>query len=232
MTLIVAEIGVNWNGDFSVAKEMIHEAKKAGADLVKFQSFNEKLIKNHPEKKRLIKTSISKENIEEINKIAKSEKIEWFCTPMYKEAVEMLDPFVKRYKIREFDGRDLLKNKITPLLKAVLATKKNIIISSQTKPPKLKKFDFIKWLYCVPKYPCSLSDLNFKDIKFFDGYSNHCLSIVAPITAVVLDAEIIEVHITPDKKSKKYVDNNVSFDYKELKKITKSIREVEKITKY
>ena len=55
MTLIVAEIGVNWNGDFSVAKEMIHEAKKAGADLVKFQSFNEKLIKNHPEKKRLIK---------------------------------------------------------------------------------------------------------------------------------------------------------------------------------
>ena len=229
MTFIVAEIGVNWNGDFSLVKEMINASKKAGADAIKFQAFNEKLIKNHPAKKKLLTTAISKENIEEINKIAKFEKMEWFCTPMYKEAVEFLEPFVKRYKVRELDGRSLLKNNITPLLKAIFATKKNVIISSQTKPPKSRKYNFVKWLYCVPKYPCDLSDLNFKNFRFFDGYSNHCINSIAPITAVALGAEIVEIHITPDKKSKKIVDNNVSFDYTELQKIVKAIREIEKI---
>ena len=231
MIQVIAEIGVNWNGDFSIAKEMIHESKKAGADFVKFQSFNEELIKNHPAKKKLIKTSISKQNIEEINKIAKLEKIEWFCTPMYEEAVDLLDPFINRFKVREYDGRELLKNKVSPLLKKIFATKKDIIISSETVPPKLKKDSKMDWLYCVPKYPCMLTEINFKNLDLFSGYSNHCQSIMAPITAAVLGARIIEIHITPNKKSKKFIDNNVSFDYSELKNIITSIKEMEQITK-
>lgn len=231
MVQIIAEIGVNWNGDFSIAREMIHESKKAGADLVKFQSFNEELIKNHPAKKKLIKTSISKENIEEINKIAKIEKIEWFCTPMYEESVDLLEPFVERFKVREFDGRDLLKNRISPLLKKIFLTKKDVIISSQSIPPKSSKTKKIDWLYCIPKYPCNLYEINFKNLNFFNGFSNHCQSIMAPITAASLGAKIIEIHITPNKKSKKFVDNNVSFDYCELKNIIKYIKEINQIIK-
>ena len=230
MTFVVAEIGVNWNGEMELAKEMIHQVKKAGADAVKFQAFNEKLVKNHQEKKKLMRAAITKENVEEINKISKSSKIEWFCTPMYPKAVEIINPFVNRYKVREFDGRELLKNKISPLLKSIFATKKEVIISSQKIPPKIKKHHLIRWLYCVPKYPCDLSDLNFKNLKYFDGYSNHCVNFLAPLTAAILGAKIIEIHITSDKY-KKFIDNNVSFDYIEFKNLVKLIREVEKIKK-
>ena len=57
----------------------------------------------------------------------------------------------------------------------------------------------------------------------FDGYSNHCPEIIAPLTAVNFGAQIIEVHITDDK-SKDYFDNNVSFGYKELDELIKLIR--------
>jgi sialic acid synthase SpsE len=57
----------------------------------------------------------------------------------------------------------------------------------------------------------------------FNGYSNHCPHFLAPLTAVILGAKIIEIHITSDK-SKKFVDNNVSFDYVELKNLVKLIR--------
>ena len=89
----------------------------------------------------------------------------------------------------------------------------------------------IKWLYVVPKYPCQLEDINFKNLKDFDGYSNHCPHLIAPLTAAILGAEIIEVHITADK-SKDYLDNNVSFDYKELKSLVSLIHSSKKIKTY
>ena len=99
MSFIVAEIGVNWNGDFELAKKLMEMAKTTDCNAVKFQSFNEEIVKDHPESSRLMKSSISKQNIEEINKLAKLVGIEWFCTPMYLEAVDLLEPFVKRFKI-------------------------------------------------------------------------------------------------------------------------------------
>jgi len=50
MVFIISEIGVNWDGNFDLAQEMIERSKKAGCDAVKFQSFEENLVKNHPEK--------------------------------------------------------------------------------------------------------------------------------------------------------------------------------------
>ena len=61
--LIIAEIGVNWDGNFKLLKEMMQEAKLAGCDLVKFQAFTKEMIKDHPESERLAKSSISKENV-------------------------------------------------------------------------------------------------------------------------------------------------------------------------
>ena len=142
----------------------------------------------------------------------------------------MLDPFVKRFKIRESDGRTLLENKISELCRLVIKTNKEVIVSSESSPKKSKYYNhpIIKWLYVVPKYPCSLSDLNFRNLKDFDGYSNHCPVIIAPLTATVLGAQIIEIHITLDK-SKNFIDNNVSFDYNEIVELTKLIRHFEQI---
>ena len=62
----------------------------------------------------------------------------------------------------------------------------------------------------------------------FHGYSNHCPDIVAPLTAVILGAEIIEVHVT-NNKTNDFVDNPVSFDFEELNLLMKLIYSYEKI---
>lgn len=230
MFFVVAEIGVNWDGDEVILKEMMENAKESGCNAVKFQSFTEDMVKDHPESARLIKTSISQENVKMVNDLAKSIGIEWFCTPMYPEAVDFLEPFVKRFKLREFDGRPLLENKTTDLFERIKKTGKEIIISSEKSPKNCKFYNDsqLKWLYCVPKYPCDLNELNFSQISDFDGYSNHCPEVIAPLSSAICGAKIIEIHITSDK-SKSFVDNPVSFDYQELRTLIGFLRKVEKI---
>lgn len=230
MVFVVAEIGVNWDGNYDLAGKMMKNAKDAGCNAVKFQAYQETMVQDHPQKLRLIKSAISKSNVQLIDDLAKSVGIEWFCTPMYPDAVDFLNPFVKRFKIREIDGRPLLESKTSELIERILKTDKEIFVSSQ-KPHNKTVGDNskIKWLYVVPKYPCNLMDLNFREIKNFDGYSNHCPHFLAPLTAVILGAKIIEVHITDDK-SGNFIDNNVSFNYDELKHLIELIHLSKKIT--
>jgi N,N'-diacetyllegionaminate synthase len=232
VVFVVAEIGVNWNGDFNLAKQMMTNAKKTGCNAVKFQAFNEEIIGKHPDRDKLLKSSISESNIKKIDEISRAVGIEWFCTPMFPEAVTFLEPYVQRFKIREIDARYLLNNKTTPLIDKIFETKKEIIVSSSVTPKncKFNNFSNMKWLYCVPKYPCELSNLDFTSMKDFNGYSNHTPEIIVPITATVLGAQIIEVHVTLDKR-KDFVDNAVSFNFSELEELVKEIRLIEKIKK-
>ena len=230
MVFVVAEIGVNWDGDFELAKQMMTVAKKSGCDAVKFQAYYYDIVKEHPESERLMKATISKDNIEKIDKISKEVDIEWFATPMYPDAVNLLEPYVKKFKVRVADGRSLFQNKSSEIVDRIIKTKKDFIVSVEENPKVLSIYEQknISWLYCVSKYPCEFSDLDFSNIDNFDGYSNHCPHFLAPLTAVVLGSKIIEVHITSDK-SKDFADNNVSFDYDELENLVKLIRLAETI---
>ena len=105
MVLVIAEIGVNWDGDLELAKEMMIQSKKSGCGAVKFQAYNYETVKDHPENERLMKATISKDNIKEIDSISRAVGIEWFATPMYPDAVNLLEPYVKKFKIRVADGR-------------------------------------------------------------------------------------------------------------------------------
>jgi len=230
MVFVVAEIGVNWDGDFELAKQMMSMAKKCGCNAVKFQAFDYNIVKEHPESDRLMKSAVSKDNVDKIDKISKEIGIEWFATPMYPDAVTLLEPYVKKFKVRVADGRSLFQNKSSEIIDRIMKTKKNFIISVEKNPKILSTYSQknISWLYCVSKYPCDFSDLDFSNIENFDGYSNHCPHFLAPLTAVILGSKIIEVHITSDK-SKDFADNNVSFDYDELENLMKLIRLTEKI---
>lgn len=230
MVFVISEIGVNWDGDFDLLRNMMVNSKTVGCNAVKLQAYNEDLIKTHPENQRLMKSTITSKNIEKIDQIAKDIGIEWFATPMYDDIIDILDPFVKRFKIREFDGRKIIENQQSNLFAKILKTNKEIIISSQKSPKNCKYYgkSNIKWLYCVPKYPANLTDMDLSNLNEFDGYSNHIPKIIAPLTSVILGAKIIEVHITSNK-NKDFIDNNVSFDFTELDNLLKLIREVEKI---
>ena len=233
MLFIVAEIGVNWDGDLDLAEKMTHMAKQIGFDAVKFQAFNAEIVANHKQNQRLMKNSITHNNVELIDNLCKKVGIEWFCTPMYPEAVTFLDPFVKRYKIREIDGRVLLDNKSSPTIEKVLNTGKEVIVSSQKSPIKSKyyKHEKIKWLYCVPKYPSKIQDHDFRDLKSFNGFSNHCTNFVIPLTAFILGSEIIEIHITLDK-NRDFIDNDVSYDFSEASKLIDLIKQLKKIIEF
>ena len=224
---LVAEIGVNWNGNFELLKNMLINAKNAGFDSVKFQSFNEKIIGEHTRKKDLLASSVTEKNVNIINDLTTNVGIDWFSTPMYSEAIDFLLPYVKRFKIRELDCRLLLENKITPLIQKIIDTKKEVLISVNTLPhtSEFNKNKQIKWLYCVPKYPCDFNDIDFKNIKKFNGYSNHCNDYNAILETVKMGAEIIEIHVTQDKKGN-YIDNSVSFDFDECKNIINKIKEI------
>ena len=232
MVFIISEIGVNWDGDFDIAKEMISRSKNLGCNAVKFQSFDEKNLGNHSEKSKLLESTINKKNIDTIDDIAKSVGIEWFCTPMNTDAVELLDPYVNKFKIRELDGRILLENKTNDMIDKILKTDKLVFVSSYNSPKNSMFWNNpqINWMYCVPKYPCDLSDLDFRNLEDFSGFSNHCPDIVAPLTAAILGAEIIEVHVTSNKTND-FVDNPVSFDFEELSSLMKLIYSYEKIKK-
>ena len=230
MVFITAEIGVNWDGDFTLIEKMMKDAKNADCNAVKLQAFDEKIVSDHPEKNRLLKSSVSSDNIEQINSISKKVGIEWYCTPMYPDAIDFLDSFVKRYKIRYNDSLPLHENKITSLITKALETEKEIIVSTQKNPKQLELYNNnnVKWLYVVPKYPCSIDDLDFSNLSDFDGFSNHCIHFLAPLSAVILGAKMIEIHVTSNK-DKDFIDNPVSFDTNETKKLINLIRYAEKI---
>ena len=80
----------------------------------------------------------------------------------------------------------------------------------------------ISWLYCVPKYPCKFDEIDFSLLKSFHGFSNHCKNMSAPLEVINLNSEILEIHITSDKNGD-FIDNNVSFDYSEMKEIANLI---------
>lgn len=232
MVFVVAEIGVNWNGDFEIVEDMMLHSKDSGCDAVKFQSFEPKILVEHPKFEILKNCPVLENNIEKIDSIAKSVGIEWFSTPMFPQAVDILDSYVNRYKIRVFDGKPLLKNKKTDLLEKILETGKEMIISCESSPKNSIFYNNpqINWLYCVSKYPCSFKDIDFKELGDFDGYSNHCPHIIAPLTAAILGSKIIEIHITSDK-SKYFADNSVSFNYQELGDLVDLVQNAEKIAR-
>ena len=232
MVFVTAEIGMNWDGDFGLIEKMMNDAKDTGFDAVKLQSFDEKIISEHPEKTRLLKSSVTRNNIEQINTISKKIDIEWYCTPMYPDAIDFLDPFLKRYKIRYNDSLPLHENKTTPLISKALETEKQIIVSTQKNPKQLELYNNnnVKWLYVVPKYPCSIDELDFSNLSDFDGFSNHCIHFLAPLSAVILGAKMIEIHVTSNK-DKDFIDNPVSFDTNETKKLVTLIRYAEKMQK-
>ena len=99
-------------------------------------------------------------------------------------------------------------------------------MESSPKKSEFYKNQQIKWLYCVPKYPCQLNEIDFAMMVNFDGFSNHCPDIRAPMKIIDLKSEILEIHITSDKNMD-FLDNNVSFDYSDMKEISKYVKKQE-----
>ena len=251
-TFIIAEAGVNHNGDFSIAKKLIIEAKKAGADAVKFQNFNaDKLANiNTPKVKYQKKNSDTKETHHEMLKslelsqkdtkklfdYCKLKKIEFISTPYDVDNAKFLYKLgVKRFKTASADLSDYF------LHRYLSTTKREVIISTgmanMTEISKClnfyKKRKNISLLHCVSNYPCKDESLNLncldeikKKFKCRIGFSDHTEGNLASSIAIAKGANVIEKHFTLSKNLKG-PDHKCSLNPKELKDFILTIRKTE-----
>ena len=239
-TMIVAEIGSNWEGSITKAKKIIRECKKSGANAVKFQMWRAEDLytTSHPNWKNIKKSELTFGEVRKIKEYSDKEGIEFFCSAFYPEAVDLLESLnVKKYKIASrtclfkdpFSRETLTKKSLT---------KKPVIISmgmggDKEKIKKMFSKNQTTFCYCISEYPTPLKKINWKKAINYDGFSDHTLGIIAPIIFSILKKRnnakkiIIEKHVK--LKSSKGPDASSSIDTDELKQLTWYIRNIEKM---
>lgn len=251
---IIAEAGINHNGDIKTAKEMIKVAKEAGVDAIKFQTFTaEEFIKDHDEeyeyesqgkkvKESMIKMfkrhEFSKEEWESIANYCKEQDIIFFSTPQNESNLNLLlDIGIPLIKV----GSDDLTN--LPLLETY--AKKDIPMMISTGMANIQEVeeavDTIKKynnqlviFHCISSYPTDLNELNLNAIhslkeKFKDdiiGFSDHSEGILAAIVSTAKGSKVFEKHFTLDKNMPG-PDHMFSADPEEISLIVRKIRETE-----
>ncbi|OEU70984.1 MAG: hypothetical protein BA863_18805 [Desulfovibrio sp. S3730MH75] len=245
-TFIIAEIGNNHEGDFELAKQMVIQAAKAGADAVKFQTIIPTELVSSDQIDRIAmleKFRFSYEQFAELAKLAESEDTLFMSTPFDETTVAALDKFVPAFKVASCDITFL------PLLEAIAKTGKPIIMSTGAAGEEevKKSCDYIEscWksfnitspglaiLHCVSSYPTPENEANLKAIATLAktghtaGYSDHTLGIDAAIISVALGAKVIEKHFTVDKNHSDFRDHQLSADPEEFKLMVKKIRSAE-----
>lgn len=240
-TFIIAEAGINHNGDLKTAKRMIDAAHKAGANAIKFQTYvTEKRVKEgSPIFGILKKCELSPEQTKELKKYADSVGIIFFSTPFDVDSVLLLKKIgVRLMKIASFD----LVN--TQLLKAVASTKIPIVISRGMSNKKeiddalaICKKTGVEFalLHCVSAYPTPKDEVNLRAVRTllesYDcpvGYSDHTLDITACLHAVAMGGTVLEKHFTLDKNMDG-PDHKLSADPQELRQLVAGVRDVEKM---
>lgn len=254
--LIIAEAGVNHNGDISLARKLIDVAKWAGADIVKFQTFrSEKLVTHAAPKAAYQKktTGVKESQFEMLKKLelspqahrtlfsyCKKKKIKFLSTPFDLESIDLLLSLgMDTFKIPSGELNNL------PYLKKIGRQNKRIIMSTGMATLKEvennlnvlmrsgTKKEKITLLHCHSEYPTPMKDVNLKAMltmkKRFGlavGYSDHTHGIEVPVAAVAMGATVIEKHFTLDKKMKG-PDHKASLNPEELQAMIKAIRNIE-----
>lgn len=212
---VIAECGVNWENSGRVAATMIEKAREEGADAVKFQCFDESVVDDED----LLKYSLTLADVICIKRYAERCHLEFLCTPMYPEAVEMLAPHVDRWKIRCGDLFWDYGLKI-------YSGGKTIINSSNPKERKIgiDKGENAYELYCIPQYPTSRKAIDFEKMKYYDGFSCHCPDMEIWPKVAETDPEIVEIHVTPNKDGS-HPDDPVSYEFEQFGEIVDILKE-------
>jgi len=238
-TYIIAEVGSNHNNSLKLAKKCILEAKKCGADAVKFQLFKPERLysKSDPRIDILAKYKLNPNWIGELNTFSKKNKIDFFASPFDKKSVDILiKNGVKILKIASPEIRDYLliehiaSKKVFTILSTGVSTFKEVEIAKKI----INKYhNDLAILQCSSIYPCDLKNVNLsvidslkKRFRNLTGLSDHSLSIFPPIAAVVFGAKIIEKHFTLSRKQTG-PDHSISIEPHEFKKMVEGIRAVE-----
>ena len=252
---IIAEAGVNHNGDVNLAKKLIHIAKDACADAVKFQIFKaEDVVTKTAEKAEyqkkntraeesqfamIKKLELSETDFKELSDYAYKEEIIFLSSPFDKRSVDLLDKLgVPAFKIASGEITNL------PLIKYIAQKGKPIILSTgmSTMAEIKEALQVINGegtrdvvlLHCITSYPAKVESSNLRAMRTLRrafklpvGLSDHTIGITVPIAAVALGAATLEKHFTLDKNLPG-PDHKASLTPEELNQMIMVVRQVER----
>lgn len=255
-TLIIAEAGVNHNGDLKLAKKLIDAAAEAGVDYVKFQTFKaSKLVtksarraeyqvantQNKDSQYEMLKNlELSQENHYHLIEYCKRKKVKFLSTGFDFESIDFLHKIgIQLAKIPSGEITNL------PYLRKIASLFSEVILSTGMADVKevkdavnvllkggVDKENLIV-LHCNTEYPTPMKDVNLKamlhikeEVGVKIGYSDHTLGVEVPVAAVALGAEVIEKHFTLDRNMDG-PDHRASLEPNELKLMVDSIRNIE-----
>ena len=220
---IIAEIGINHNGDLRIARQMIDAAVHAGVDAVKFQKRTPE-IATPPEQRNQMretpwgyisyldyryKVEFGEEQYREIDRYCKEKGIAWMVSVWDQDSVDFMEQFdTPAYKIPSASLTDF------DLIRKARATGKPLILSSGMSTMeqihqgvKIAGEQDLLLMHCTSTYPCEPEELNLRMIEtlrreFLDipiGYSGHEVGLVPTAVAVALGACMVERHLTLDR---------------------------------
>ena len=252
--MIIAEAGVNHNGSLELAKQMVVKAQEAGADYVKFQTFQpEKLVSRHAAKAEYQKAATGSEEsqLEMLKKLALTQEefveLKTYCeeigigflsTPFDLESIDFLERM-------EPDFWKIPSGEVTnmPYLIKLAQTHRPIVMSTgmcTTEDIKdalniLKMYGAgeITLLHCNTQYPTPMEDVNLYAMETMResfalpvGYSDHTIGIEVPIAAAALGAVVLEKHFTLDQ-TMEGPDHAASLEPEQLKAMIQAVRNIE-----
>ncbi len=250
-TIIIAEAGINHNGSMDLAYKLIDEAKSAGADYIKFQTFIAELNIAQKAQQAEYQQKNTSSKISQLDLIRQYElsfeqfmKLKLYCE---KKEIGFLTtafdiPSLDFAKTLKLDYYKIPSGEITnlPLLEH-FSSEKHLILSTgmanieeiQQAIKVLENENQITVLHCNTEYPTPMKDVNLKamlhiknTIGFDIGYSDHTKGFEVPIAAVTLGARMIEKHFTLDRNLPG-PDHKASLEPQELCEMVKSIRNIE-----
>lgn len=251
---VIAEAGVNHNGNIEIAKQLIDAASEAGADAVKFQTFQADSLVCRTAKKAeyqlettdrtetqydmLKKLELTPQMHRELIEHCLKRNIMFLSTPFDLESIKLLSELgMQIYKIPSGEITNL------PYLREIAKQQKKIILSTgmssmdEVKAAvnvlKNNGTEELTLLHCNTQYPTPISDVNLlamvkmrEETGLPVGYSDHTQGIEVPIAAAALGAEVIEKHFTLDRKMEG-PDHKASLEPQELMQMVVGIRKIE-----
>lgn len=250
---IIAEAGVNHNGDLETAKKLVKTAKECGADIVKFQTFHvEKLVSGYAEmagyqkvnlgieesqKEMLAKLALSQDTFVMLSDYCREIGIRFLSTPFDIDSVRFLDALQDMWKIPSGEITNY------PYLVEIAKTGKEIILSTgmstlnevweAVNVLRQNGAGKITLLHCTTEYPAPMRDVNLKAMETLKesfgcevGYSDHTPGIEIAVAAAAMGAAVIEKHFTLDKNMNG-PDHKASLEPEELKAMVMAVRNVE-----
>lgn len=243
---VVAEIGVNHEGDYSVAEDLIRKAAECGADAVKFQTYKPEtyIAAGQKDRREAVRgRMLEYGEFRRLSEVAEEVGITFFSTPLGLSDVDFLDEIAPIFKVASGELTYI------DLIRRMAQTGKPIIISTglgerdeisaaidavcAERPDAVERGELLL-MHCVTAYPTPAPEAHLSNIKWLQdnfglpvGYSDHTLGIKACELAIAAGAVALEKHFTYRKEEQEFRDHQLSADPEDLKNLIKAVRSAE-----